>query len=122
MRTSTLSPAERISRLGFSDIVRIRNRVLEMQSRGMRVLRFEGGEPFMPTPDHVKQAMKNALDANETRYAPSSGVTPLLDAIVTKLAKQNGLHVDHSSRLSGGLASLAPLCHYGRPLPIMVQP
>jgi aspartate aminotransferase len=97
-----------MSRLGFSDIVRIRNRVLDMQSRGMRVLRFEGGEPFMPTPDHVKQAMKNALDANETRYAPSSGVTPLLDAIVTKLAKQNGLHVDHSNLIvtSGGAHGL----------------
>lgn len=97
-----------MSRLGFSDIVRIRNRVLDMQSRGMRVLRFEGGEPFMPTPDHVKQAMKNALDANETRYAPSSGVTPLLDAIVAKLAKQNGLHVDHSNLIvtSGGAHGL----------------
>jgi aspartate aminotransferase len=97
-----------MSRLGFSDIVRIRNRVLEMQSRGMRVLRFEGGEPFMPTPDYVKQAMKDALDANETRYAPSSGVPRLLDAIVAKLARQNGLRVDHSNLIvtSGGAHGL----------------
>jgi len=86
-----------MSRLGFSDIVRIRNRVLDMQSRGMRVLRFEGGEPFMPTPDHVKQAMKDAVDANETRYAPSSGVPRLLDAIVAKLARQNDLRVEQSN-------------------------
>ena len=97
-----------MSRLGFSDIVRIRNRVLEMQSRGMRVLRFEGGEPFMPTPDYVKQAMKDALDANETRYAPSSGVPRLLDAIVSKLARQNQLRVDHSNLIvtSGGAHGL----------------
>jgi aspartate aminotransferase len=97
-----------MSRLGFSDIVRIRNRVLDMQSRGMRVLRFEGGEPFMPTPDYVKQAMKDAVDANETRYAPSSGVPRLLDAIVTKLAKQNSLRVDPSNVIvtSGGAHGL----------------
>jgi aspartate aminotransferase len=97
-----------MSRLGFSDIVRIRNRVLDMQSRGMRVLRFEGGEPFMPTPDYVKQAMKDAIDANETRYAPSSGVPRLLDAIVTKLAKQNSLRVDQSNVIvtSGGAHGL----------------
>lgn len=97
-----------MSRLGFSDIVRIRNRVLDMQSRGMRVLRFEGGEPFMPTPDYVKQAMKEAVDANETRYAPSSGVPRLLDAIVTKLAKQNDLRVDPSNVIvtSGGAHGL----------------
>jgi len=97
-----------MSRLGFSDIVRIRNRVLDMQSRGMRVLRFEGGEPFMPTPDYVKQAMKDAVDANETRYAPSSGVARLLDAIVTKLAKQNNLRVDASNLIvtSGGAHGL----------------
>jgi len=97
-----------MSRLGFSDIVRIRNRVLDMQSRGMRVLRFEGGEPFMPTPDYVKQAIKDAVDANETRYAPSSGVARLLDAIVTKLAKQNNLRVDQSNVIvtSGGAHGL----------------
>jgi aspartate aminotransferase len=108
LRTTTLSPAERMSRLGFSDIVRIRNRVLDMQSRGMRVLRFEGGEPFMPTPDHVKQAMKDAVDANETRYAPSSGVPRLLDAIVGKLARQNNLRVDQSNVIvtSGGAHGL----------------
>ena len=33
---------------------------------------FEGGEPFMPTPEPVKEAMKRALDENKTRYAPSS--------------------------------------------------
>ncbi len=108
MRTSTLAPAERISRLGFSDIVRIRNRVLEMQGRGLRVLRFEGGEPFMPTPDYVKQAMKDAVDANETRYAPSSGVPRLVDAIVAKLARQNRLEVLASNIIvtSGGAHGL----------------
>jgi aspartate aminotransferase len=108
LTTTTLSPAERIARLGFSDIVRIRNRVLEMQARGARVLRFEGGEPFMPTPEYVKEAMRDALARNETRYAPSSGVAPLLDVIVEKLARKNALRVDKSNVIvtSGGAHGL----------------
>jgi aspartate aminotransferase len=52
-----LRPAERTSRLGFSDIVKIRNRVMAMKEQGARVLQLEGGEPFMPRPDFIKDAM-----------------------------------------------------------------
>jgi len=86
---SLIAPAERTGQLGFSGIVKIRNRVLEMIARGQRVIRLEGGEPFEPTPAFIKQAMKDALDANQTRYAPSSGVPQLLEAIVAKLANRN---------------------------------
>ncbi len=60
-----------------------------MRARGERVLQLEGGEPFMATPDFVKGAMKAALDANQTRYAPSSGIPQLLEALRAKLARKN---------------------------------
>ncbi|HEX6100224.1 MAG TPA: aminotransferase class I/II-fold pyridoxal phosphate-dependent enzyme [Thermoanaerobaculia bacterium] len=88
-----MNVSERASLLGFSDIVKIRNRVLDMRARGQRVLQLEGGEPFMATPDFVKDAMKAALDANHTRYAPSSGVPQLLEALKAKLAAKNELEV-----------------------------
>jgi Aspartate/tyrosine/aromatic aminotransferase len=89
-----IKPAERSSLLGFSDIVKIRNRVLEMKAAGQKILQLEGGEPFMPTPDFVKKAMIDALNANLTRYAPSSGVPQLLEAIRAKLARKNRIDVD----------------------------
>lgn len=94
--------------LGFSDIVRIRNRVLEMKSRGERVLQLEGGEPFMPTPDFIKDAMKRAVDENHTRYAPSSGIPQLLGAIRDKLAERNRIDVttDDIIVTSGGAHAL----------------
>ncbi|MEO8035791.1 MAG: aminotransferase class I/II-fold pyridoxal phosphate-dependent enzyme [Acidobacteriota bacterium] len=100
--------AERTSRLGFSDIVRIRNRVLDMIGRGIPVLRLEGGEPFAPTPDFIKQALKDAVDANQTRYAPSSGVPDLLSAITAKLSSKNRMTVPQSSVIvtSGGAHGL----------------
>lgn len=106
--STAIQPATRSGLLGFSDIVKIRNRVLEMKAGGARVLQLEGGEPFMPTPDFVKQAMKDALDANQTRYAPSSGIPQLLDAIRAKLAAKNGMNVAASDVIvtSGGAHAL----------------
>lgn len=104
----TLVPALRTSRFGFSDIVKIRNRVLRMRAEGHDVIQLEGGEPFMPTPDWIKQAMRDALDANHTRYAPSSGVPELIDAIVAKLAERNRIRVTPSDVIvcAGGMHAL----------------
>ena len=103
-----MNVADRASLLGFSDIVKIRNRVLAMRADGKRVLQLEGGEPFLPTPDFVKDAMKAALDANQTRYAASSGIAELLDALQAKLARQNGVEVSSKDIIvtSGGAHGL----------------
>ncbi len=103
-----ITPADRAALLGFSDIVKIRNRILDMKSGGAKVLQLEGGEPFMPTPEFVKQAMKDALDANQTRYAPSSGVPQLLGTIRKKLAVKNGIDTAPESIIvtSGGAHAL----------------
>ena len=103
-----IAPAERTGQLGFSGIVKIRNRVLEMIAGGRRVIRLEGGEPFEPTPAFIKQAMKDALDADQTRYAPSSGVPPLLEAIVAKLVARNRIAANDKQVIvtSGGAHGL----------------
>jgi aspartate aminotransferase len=62
---------------------------MELRQQGAAVYQFEGGEPFMPTPDSIKEAMKRALDENQTRYAPSSGIPELRDAIAEKLRTRN---------------------------------
>jgi len=86
---TSLQPAHRTEQLGFSDIVKIRNRVIDLIQSGASVLRLEGGEPFAPTPAFIKEAMIRALEEGQTRYAPSSGIPSLLEAIETKLAEKN---------------------------------
>jgi len=61
---TVLRLASRFDQVGFSDIVKLRNRVMELRNQGATVYQFEGGEPFMPTPDSIKDAMKRALDQN----------------------------------------------------------
>lgn len=67
-----------------------------MTAAGKHIIRLEGGEPFPPTPDFVKDAIKRSVDENRTRYAPSSGIAPLLEAIVAKLARRNAIQTDES--------------------------
>jgi len=62
---------------------------MELRDQGATVYQFEGGEPFMPTPVAIKEAMKRALDDNHTRYAPSSGIAELREAIADKLRNRN---------------------------------
>ena len=79
-----------------------------MKQAGANVLQLEGGEPFAPTPDFVKDAMKRALDENQTRYAASSGIAPLLEAIRAKLAERNKINVSTEQVIvtSGGMHAL----------------
>ena len=81
---TSLRLASRLEDVGFSDIVRIRNRVMELRKQGATVYQFEGGEPFMFTPETIKEAMNRALAENKTRYAPSSGIAELRAAIAEK--------------------------------------
>jgi aspartate/methionine/tyrosine aminotransferase len=85
--------AKRLDEVGFSDIVQIRNKVMELRAEGVDVHALHGGEPFFETPPDIKYAAIQALVDNQTHYAPSSGVLPLRKALVEKLASRNGIHV-----------------------------
>lgn len=100
--------AARLDRVGFSDIVRVRNRVMEMRGGGQIVHEFQGGEPFFRTPDHVKDAMAQALRDDKTGYAPSSGITELRTALADKLRTRNRIDAapDEVIVTTGGMQAL----------------
>lgn len=100
--------ASRLDNIGFSDIVNIRNRIMKLRAAGATVYQFEGGEPYMHTPDFVKEAMKRAVDENKTRYPPSSGIPELRAAIADKLRTKNGIPAQPSDVivLNGGMQGL----------------
>ena len=88
---TTFKLSERLNRVGFSDIVQIRNKIMDLRAEGRTVHQFEGGEPYLPTPDHIKRAMDLALRENKTRYAPSSGIPELRSAIARKVRERNSI-------------------------------
>ncbi|CAN5857398.1 pyridoxal phosphate-dependent aminotransferase [soil metagenome] len=113
MQTVTKSPtafrlAARLDEIGFSDIVNIRNRIMKLRASGATVYQFEGGEPYMDTPDFIKSAMVHALEENRTRYAPSSGIPELRAAIAEKLRDKNHIPARDTDVivLNGGMQGL----------------
>ncbi len=63
----------------------------ELRAKGEDVIGFGAGEPDFDTPDNIKQAAIQALEANDTHYTPVGGTPALKDAIVQKLKRDNGL-------------------------------
>jgi aspartate aminotransferase len=100
--------ASRLDQIGFSDIVNIRNRIMKLRASGATVYQFEGGEPYMDTPDFIKEAMHRAIEENKTRYAPSSGVPELRAAIAIKLREKNRIPAEEKDVmvLNGGMQGL----------------
>jgi aspartate aminotransferase len=92
-KQSGIRLAKRLDEVGFSDIVQVRNKVMEMRAEGLQVHSLHGGEPYFETPDDIKYAAFKALVENYTHYAPSSGVLPLRKALVEKLAVKNKIKV-----------------------------
>jgi aspartate/methionine/tyrosine aminotransferase len=106
--SSAFRLAARLDAVGFSDIVKIRNQIMKLRDAGAQVYQFEGGEPFLNTPEHVKEAMTRALSENKTRYAPSSGIAELRAAIAGKLRERNRIAVGDKDVivLNGGMQGL----------------
>jgi aspartate aminotransferase len=70
--------------------VRIRNAALALEARGEPVIRLEGGEPYMGTPEHVVEALAKAARDGKTRYPPSDGIPPLRRRLLERIVVKNG--------------------------------
>jgi aspartate aminotransferase len=62
-----------------------------MKAEGIDVCGFGAGEPDSDTPEHIKRAAIEALEAGFTKYTPNAGIPELRQAIADKLAADNGL-------------------------------
>lgn len=85
------SIAQRASALSPSLTLAIDARAKAMKAAGEDVVGFGAGEPDFDTPDHIKKAAIDALNAGFTKYTPSSGIPELREAIAEKFQRENGL-------------------------------
>ncbi|WP_424968488.1 pyridoxal phosphate-dependent aminotransferase [Dinoroseobacter sp. S375] len=63
----------------------------EARARGQNIIDLGLGEPDFDTPDHIKTAAHQAALAGETKYPPTQGTHAMRQAVVGKLARENGL-------------------------------
>ncbi len=83
--------AKRLSRISPSPTVAITAKANELKAAGHDVIGLGAGEPDFDTPDHIKQACIDAINANKTRYVAPAGIVELRQAICDKLKRDNGL-------------------------------
>ncbi len=98
-----------VDQVSSGAIVQVRDRLLEQQAQGRKVLRLESGDPSFDIPVHVREAMEKALRDGLTHYTASTGIPPLREAIFRKVTEENGLQVpspDHIVVTNGGMHGL----------------
>ena len=83
--------AERLNRLSPSATLAMSQKSNELKAQGVNVINLSVGEPDFNTPAHIKEAAKEAIDNNFSRYSPVPGYPELRNAIVAKLKNENGL-------------------------------
>jgi aspartate aminotransferase len=83
--------SERAAQLTPSLTLSIDSKAKAMKAEGIDVCGFGAGEPDFDTPEHIKRAAIEALQAGFTKYTPNAGIPELRQAIADKLAADNGL-------------------------------
>ncbi|NLV10201.1 aminotransferase class I/II-fold pyridoxal phosphate-dependent enzyme [Halomicrobium mukohataei] len=77
--------AARVGRVEPSATLAISNKAAELEAQGVDVVDLSVGEPDFDTPENIKDAAKEALDAGHTGYTPTSGIPELKTAMAEKL-------------------------------------
>src|SRR6059058_4482516 len=83
--------AKRVLSIEPSATVRISDLITDLKARGEKILSLAIGEPDFPTPAHIVDAAKKALDDGYTKYTAAPGIRELREAIAEKSQKENGI-------------------------------
>ena len=82
-----------VDQVSLGAIVLVRDRLLDQQAKGRKVLRLESGDPSFDIPVHARDAMEKALRDGLTHYTASTGIPVLRQAIHRKVTTENGLQI-----------------------------
>ena len=96
--------AERMSRIGVESAFEVLVRARALEAQGRDIIHLEIGEPDFPTPRHIVEAAKQALDEGWTHYGPTQGLPELREAIAAYISRTRGIHVgpEHVCVVPGG--------------------
>src|SRR5260370_2180325 len=86
--------------------------IRELANEALRTpgaIRLDVGQPNFPTPRHISEAGKRAIDENKTFYTHTQGLISLREKIVGKLQRVNGIAAtpDRIACSPGGVGALA---------------
>ena len=87
--------SDRVNRLSESATIAMSRKARELKSQGIDIISLSLGEPDFNTPDFIKDAGKEGIDENFSKYMPVNGYQDLREAISNKFKRDNG--IDYST-------------------------
>ena len=102
-RSSKISPSKTLSISALSN---------KLRAQGKDIANLAVGQPDFPTPEHVKQAAREAITQNKTGYTAVDGVAELKEAIIHKTKRDNKLDYESNQIIvsCGAKHSLYNIC------------
>ena len=86
--------AENMSRIGTESAFEVLVKARALEAQGKNIIHLEIGEPDFPTPRHVIEAGKHALDEGWTKYGPTAGFPEFREAIADYISRTRKIKVD----------------------------
>jgi aspartate aminotransferase len=83
--------SERIKSLPASATLAMAAKARELKNEGKDIIGLSLGEPDFNTPEFIKEAAIEAINADYNSYTPVDGYVELKEAICTKFKRDNGL-------------------------------
>ena len=93
--------SDRLSSIKPSLTLSVNSRALELKAQGISVISLAVGEPDFPTPKHVCEAAKAAIDDNFCRYTAVPGIPELRKAAGAYFERNYGVPVPMESIVIG---------------------
>lgn len=84
--------SDRANKLGESATLKMARIASELKESGKDIISLSLGEPDFFTPDYIKEALKKAVDENNSFYTPVPGTKELREAISRKFKRDNQIH------------------------------
>lgn len=84
---------ERVAYLKAEGAYQVMARSQMLEAEGRDIIHLEIGEPDFPTPDHIKKAGTEAIQAGFTRYNSPSGIPQLREFIAEDAGAQRNTHI-----------------------------
>jgi len=85
--------AGRMSRIGTESAFEVLRRARALEAQGRSIIHLEIGEPDFPTPKHIIEAGKAALDQGFTHYGPTQGLPELRAVIASYVSRTREIEV-----------------------------
>src|SRR6188508_1635157 len=91
--------ASRVQNAAPSPTLAVSDKARQLKADGIDVIDLGGGDPDFITPEHIRKAAIDAMNAGDTHYVASPGTPAFRKAIANKLRQDNGLEYDPNGEI-----------------------